>query len=210
MSSSSFSNGVLEKLEIAKTKKDAGDAAFKSGDVKAGLARSNIPGMGPPPEDPATAPKTEADEILEKVYSNMAACHIKSGNWKRAVESADKALKKNENNSKALFRKAKAQAELGYTEKAEKILETLARKSPADAPACNAELKRIRAIDAEREKKHNQKMKGFLSRDPKRLAPEDETKPATNGSQKHENDEAEVKPAPLLPSGIEEVPADDP
>ena len=39
--------------------------------------------------------------------------------------------KKNENNSKALFRKAKAQAELGYIEKAEKILETLARKSPA-------------------------------------------------------------------------------
>lgn len=28
--------------------------------------------------------------MLEKIYSNMAACHIKKGNWKRAVETADK------------------------------------------------------------------------------------------------------------------------
>lgn len=47
MSSSSSSAGVLEKLEIAKTKKDAGDAAFKSGDVKAGQwHRVSVPGPG--------------------------------------------------------------------------------------------------------------------------------------------------------------------
>jgi tetratricopeptide (TPR) repeat protein len=28
--------------------------------------------------------------MLEKIYSNMAACHIKNGNWKRALETADK------------------------------------------------------------------------------------------------------------------------
>ena len=32
----------------------------------------------------------QADEMLEKIYSNMSACHIKNGNWKRAVETADK------------------------------------------------------------------------------------------------------------------------
>lgn len=32
----------------------------------------------------------QADEILEKVYSNMAACHLKQSNWKRAIETADK------------------------------------------------------------------------------------------------------------------------
>lgn len=28
--------------------------------------------------------------MLEKIYSNMSACHIKKNNWKRAVETADK------------------------------------------------------------------------------------------------------------------------
>ncbi len=28
--------------------------------------------------------------MLIKIYSNMSACHIKSGNWKRAIETADK------------------------------------------------------------------------------------------------------------------------
>ena len=28
--------------------------------------------------------------ILEKVYANMSACHIKQENWKRAVDTADK------------------------------------------------------------------------------------------------------------------------
>lgn len=42
-----------------------------------------------------------------------------------------KALKKNENNYKALFRKAKALGETGYFERAEKILEDIKKKSPA-------------------------------------------------------------------------------
>lgn len=27
---------------------------------------------------------------IEKVYNNMSACHIKQGNWQRALETADK------------------------------------------------------------------------------------------------------------------------
>jgi len=30
------------------------------------------------------------DEMLEKIYANQAACHIKKENWKRAIEAADK------------------------------------------------------------------------------------------------------------------------
>ncbi len=88
--------------------------------------------------------------MLEKIYANMCACHIKRSNWKRAVETADKAsavianalrslrpfsarqaLAKNENNPKVLFRKAKALGEQGYFEKAEKILEDLKIKDEA-------------------------------------------------------------------------------
>lgn len=28
---------------------------------------------------------------MEKIYANMAACHMKNENWKRVVETADKA-----------------------------------------------------------------------------------------------------------------------
>lgn len=47
-----------------------------------------------------------------------------------------KALKKNENNYKALFRKAKALGETGYFERAEKILEDIMKRNPAGALWC--------------------------------------------------------------------------
>jgi tetratricopeptide (TPR) repeat protein len=68
---------------------------------------------------------------MEKVYANMSACHIKRDNWKRAQETAEKALAKNPKNYKAMFRRAKALGEQGYSERAEKILEELIRQSPS-------------------------------------------------------------------------------
>ena len=32
----------------------------------------------------------QVDDIVEKIYANMSACHLKNENWKRAVETADK------------------------------------------------------------------------------------------------------------------------
>lgn len=177
---------VLQKLGTAKEKKDVGDQAFKAGELKNALrsyheallylngidknalSPMSVMTSGSVVDGAATEKKkTEADEMLEKIYSNMSACHLKQGNWKRAVETADKAIAQNENNYKALFRKAKAQGELGYFEKAEKILEDLLKKNEADAPAINAELTRLRTMDKEREKAHNQKFKGFLNREKK-------------------------------------------
>jgi FK506-binding protein 8 len=28
--------------------------------------------------------------MVEKIYANQSACHIKNGNWKRALEAAEK------------------------------------------------------------------------------------------------------------------------
>ena len=76
----------------------------------------------------------QADELVEKVYANMSACHIKRENWKRAQETAEKALARNSKNYKAMFRRGKALGEQGYFERAEKILEELIRESPAGKP----------------------------------------------------------------------------
>jgi tetratricopeptide (TPR) repeat protein len=69
--------------------------------------------------------------MLEKLYGNQSAAHLKLGNWQRAVETADLCLKKNENNYKAMFRKGKALGEQGFWERAEPILKDLLKKNPA-------------------------------------------------------------------------------
>jgi FK506-binding protein 8 len=61
----------------------------------------------------------------------MSACHTKRENWKRAQETAEKALARNPKNYKAMFRRGKALGEQGYFERAEKILEEIIKESPA-------------------------------------------------------------------------------
>ncbi|KAH9964355.1 hypothetical protein BGW80DRAFT_813966 [Lactifluus volemus] len=178
-----------DKLEVARQKKAAGDAGFKAGNISdalrayhealcyaEGLDKSALSAVGiasttkTGPIDSATAPKerTEADDLIEKIYANMSACHIKRENWRRAQETAEKALAKNPTNYKAMFRRGKAIGEQGFFERAEKILEEIIKKSPTDAPAATAELKRLRVIDKERERVHNQKLKGAMAQ-PRRL-----------------------------------------
>ena len=38
----------------------------------------------------STLTQIQVDDILEKIYANMSACHLKNQNWKRALETADK------------------------------------------------------------------------------------------------------------------------
>ncbi|KAG8800170.1 hypothetical protein FRC17_006950, partial [Serendipita sp. 399] len=86
--------------------------------------------------------------------------------WSLQVDRSTQALSKNEKNYKAQFRKGKAQGELGYVEKALATLEDLLQKDDSDKAGISAEIARIKAADREREKKHNQKFKGFLNRKP--------------------------------------------
>jgi len=171
------------KFDTARQKKDVGDQAFKAGDLKValrsyheslmylhGLNTTAAQAAAPAGRESPKNQNPEIDEMLEKIYNNMSACHMKQGNWQRALDTADKALKKNEKNYKAMFRKGKALGELGYFEKSEKILEDLLQKNPSDAPTINQELTRLRAVERERERAANQKFKGFLLKDKKPAA----------------------------------------
>jgi len=88
---------------------------------------------------------------------------MKQGNWQRTVECADKALKKNPDNFKAMFRKGKALGEQGFFDKAKKLLLEQKKKNPEDEAIVDAEISRLAAIDAERTRAHKKKMKGFLA-----------------------------------------------
>jgi len=176
---------TAHKIATAKQLKDTADQAFKAGKTKdalmsyhqslmylIGLDKNALKGLtgGAPAEDgeAKSEEKTEVDELIEKIYANQSACHLKNENWQRALETASKALEKNGNNYKAMFRKGKALGELGFFEKSEKVLEELKSKSPADAQMASAEITRLRAIDQAKEKAHAQRLKGFLSKKPER------------------------------------------
>ncbi|THH28327.1 hypothetical protein EUX98_g5868 [Antrodiella citrinella] len=150
MSDELLNPGVEEKIATAKAKKDQADQAFKAGDFTNALRyyhestfyltgiyknamHAAMPAPGADPQTDVKTPKTEADVMLDKIYSNMSMCHIKRENWTRAVETADKALAKNSLNTKAMFRKGKALGEQGFFEKAEKIMNDLLTKDiPGD------------------------------------------------------------------------------
>ncbi|CAE6473004.1 unnamed protein product [Rhizoctonia solani] len=171
---------IEQKILIGKEKKATGDDCFRNGDYKGalrayheaglylnGLDKSLLPALTgggvPEPEAKPGAPqaKTEADELLEKIWTNMAACHLKGGNYKR-----------NENNSKAKYRKAKAYAAQGYTEKAIDIIEELVKQDPNDA-AMKKDLEDIKVKQAAVEKKGMAKFKGMYNRPAKEEKPEE-------------------------------------
>ncbi|KAJ7773428.1 TPR-like protein [Mycena metata] len=179
---------TAQKVATAKEKKEIADKAFKEGKITEalmayhgslmyllGLDKNALQGLGmgspaPPPEASSSSSSTSAADAKEKEKTerrytrNMSACHLKNKNWKRAQETADKALAKNDKNYKAMFRKAKALSEQGYFERAVKLLEDLKSKSPADAALADAELTRLRALDKERERANNKRLKGFLNK----------------------------------------------
>jgi len=222
-------------LAIGKEKKDAGDQAFRGGDIKQallayhqaimylqGIDKQALPGIGSLPTPPkaegddskpaAGVPetRTEADEMVEKIYSNMSACHMKNGNWKRALDCAERALKKNPNNDKAMFRKGKALGELGWIERAEKVLSDLKARNPSDTQLVEQELAKMKLQDAERERKANQKFRGFLSRDKKDSKDAEKAKSVKSAIPTHvrpeEDGDGRSSDQPILiPSGIEEI-----
>jgi len=194
MSSFGGSVGHEKKLEVAKEKKEQADKAFQASDLPTALrsyheALFYLKGLdsnttdivaGNSGDQSATMSpeKKEINAIIEKVYSNMCACHIKQGRWQRAVETADKALAKNEDNVKAKFRKGKALGELGFFEKAATMLEELltAGGGGPDAPAIKAELQRFKVMEKEVTKKADTKMRGFLNKDKSLLAKDEPVK----------------------------------
>lgn len=126
----------------------------------------------------------------------MAACHIKNGNWKRAVETADKVLPyflfivcvcsldvyyrllqrtprtlrpcsgRERRSEKWDFSKRQIRffqtclLRTQQVRKARDVCISLGLIVCSDAPRIKAELERLRAMDKEREKKHNQKFRG--------------------------------------------------
>jgi hypothetical protein len=55
-----------------------------------GAESISTPGIQNAKEGEKSETLNEVDDLLGKIYSNQSACHMKKGNWKRAIETAEK------------------------------------------------------------------------------------------------------------------------
>jgi len=111
----------------------------------------------------------EVHDMEITVCNNMAQGSLKTGDWTKAVEYADMALRIEPNNAKALWRKASAQkALLGYPE-AMATLEKLLQVEPANAAAraLLAEVRQLNEKSNRRLKKMSEKVWKTIDRDPR-------------------------------------------
>ena len=58
------------------------------------------------------------NDLLISAYLNSAMCHMKTENFREAINNCNKALIKDEKNVKALFRRGTAKAKMGEYEEA--------------------------------------------------------------------------------------------
>ncbi|VDK49563.1 unnamed protein product [Anisakis simplex] len=88
------------------------------------------------------------DEILRGIfsviYSNLAVCHAKLCDWKMTLETSNEALKLNASNTKALFRRANAYANLNLVDEAIETLKLASAIDPDDALILK-ELRRLKS-----------------------------------------------------------------
>ncbi|CAG8631034.1 17604_t:CDS:2 [Acaulospora morrowiae] len=168
-----------EKLASAKVEKDKGNDFFKNGNVTEALRHyhqalfylnglQNNKSFAIFRKEQEEEPKNDPiqEEIMKTtsvIYSNMAACLIKKEKWSKAIEYADKALKNDSENTKALYRRAQALIKDGNTTKARQDLEKLTAKNPDDA-AVKREWQNLKEKEKEQDKKQRKELAGMFDR----------------------------------------------
>mmetsp|Transcript_24252 Transcript_24252/g.68782 ORF Transcript_24252/g.68782 Transcript_24252/m.68782 type:complete len:279 (-) Transcript_24252:35-871(-) len=111
----------------------------------------------------------EVFDMEHKVAINIAQAYLKTGEYNKAIESADKALNRHPDSAKALYRKASAHMQLLNFSEAEEVLEKLLEVEPENAAAKQmlATAGRNNLVSDRKAKKMSQKIFSGLSSDPR-------------------------------------------
>ncbi|KAJ3102545.1 hypothetical protein HDU97_000414 [Phlyctochytrium planicorne] len=187
-----------QKVQKGKDEKDLGNTAFKEGNIQealrhyhlailflTGLDNAHLKSFVGGSKDLDESIKTDIKATINTCHTNMAACHLKNGNFEKAIKSCDKVLDKTPDNTKAhrdpspagiecilnmlssffqaLFRRGKANLELKNLDKAEADLKKAAELEPKDG-GIRAELQKIKAIRLDYEKKQKKEWAGMFDR----------------------------------------------
>ncbi|KAL8615622.1 hypothetical protein ACOMHN_026612 [Nucella lapillus] len=111
-----------EKIEQSKIIKEKGTAAFKKGNYRRAL--TNYEKIVSFLEHETSSLKDEEpqerEQLLLASHLNIAMCHLKLNDFRKAEEACNKALELDANNIKAIFRRGQAKMECSeYTEASE-------------------------------------------------------------------------------------------
>jgi len=192
--------GDDEKVEAATAAKAGGNDKFKAGAWEAAIKKYKRAlslveydtGFGP-------GAKAAAGDLKKAVNLNLAAAHLKIGDWKAAGAAADAVLAKDGLNGKALYRRA--QARLGtqdYVE-AERDVRAALDADPASRDA-RALLARIKKEGAAADKKERARYANMFDR----LARLEAKEAKQGGGEEVAAMEADVPAAPAV--GVAAVP----
>ncbi|KAK3261219.1 hypothetical protein CYMTET_29864 [Cymbomonas tetramitiformis] len=160
---------VDSKLKIAQERKEAGNEAFRNGDAKTALRCYHeillyVSGLDKSSSGSPVAMPTQNAQVLnpeqkEKIaaltlshHLNLAAVYVKLGKFDKGEKSCTGALKLDEGNVKARFRRGKCRSELGDLDGAQEDLMRVAEQDPEDK-----NVKRELAVLKQRFKKHEAK-----------------------------------------------------
>ncbi|KAN0061716.1 hypothetical protein ACQY0O_005708 [Thecaphora frezii] len=186
---------LQQKVKVGLDAQAQGNSCFTSGDIRGALRHyhtavlylsgldqmglgSMLGQIGGGGDDGDVSPVRENDAPetlhhkvhLSKVYSNMAACHIKLDNYPRAIDAADKADKADPFNAKASFRKAQALRLGGSLHQAIDVLQKAAERYPREKAAFAGELALCEKTLRAKEAQSRNMWKGFLSKKPRVLS----------------------------------------
>lgn len=123
-----------------------------------GLSSGQYQGMVPgaaPRAQPDTEQETTIKALQLSANLNCCMCHFKLGNYEKMLEFADRAIKVNPNNKKAVFRRGQAYLRLGNIDFAERDLDTAKEAFPADKSVTHEIgllAKKLKAVEAKKRK----------------------------------------------------------
>jgi len=201
--------------------KDAGNAAFKTGDFKGALKNysrifmhigmnpcmnmSQMMGQGGSPPNPATPSSTKdplqqkTDELRLTAFNNMAAVYAKMQKWDDCKDKCTRVLKHDDKNTKALFRRGMAHRKLNLyelaradLEKAKKILD-----NKTDA-AIQRELKLLEKDEKNADKAFYASMKKQMQKAKKKKKKKQQQK--ADKKKKAQEEEAKIDDNPNIKS----------
>ena len=110
MASPSGYSWTKDKLRVAKIFRGRGNAAFQQSQWKSAIVEYNNSLNALPPLSATFEEKytTSVKENLVFALVNRALCYQKTKEWQKSINDCTRVLSWDENNEKALFRRAKA------------------------------------------------------------------------------------------------------
>ncbi|CEM26318.1 unnamed protein product [Vitrella brassicaformis CCMP3155] len=147
-----------ERMTRAVSFKDYGNERFKQGD--------NVTARDKYKEGLKVLKKAEgvhgAAEIGKSLHLNLAAVHIRLGEWFEAIQSATEVIKLDPTNVKALYRRGHARSQSGYLEDARGDFVELLKYDSANADALR-ELAKLKTKIAEQKELQKKRFGGLFS-----------------------------------------------